>query len=1200
MSDLFYRLIDNGRAVLGATSRALAIIPQKSRALADRIPPPVQVELRRLSKRSARVGRELMAGMLVLGLVAVMIAYGRLNNGPISFGGLVPLIEQSINRELVGLEVEIDDAIVQREPEGAGVNFRLTNIKLVEPDGTIVAQAPLAAVGLSGSALLSGRIAPGSVDFIGPRLLLFYNKDTGLSLKFSRPANMVIAGLPETVIAKRGGRPAAARPAASLNVTEALTRAFENARAGSGSGSYLTRFGVKNATVVFDQNGSQTIWQVPDFAIGLDHGKKRSILIGDAKVASKQGPWNLDFRTEQSGRNNKLSVNAVISDLVPNVVSNNFPTIKMLKAMGMPVTAETSFTLGPRGDIEAATATLRLAGGMITPPWSKDLPVRIDEGDLHIRYLMAEDRIEILPSTFEWGGSSATISGDFRPESGKPGEPRIWKFQIAARAAVLHAEEFGLPPLHMDEWKMEGRVDPESGRLDITRYVMRAGTASVELAGSMIDSPTSPAMRIDGRISAMPLSTFKQFWPKIIAGDAREWIGLRVAHGKILGGRFSVNVREGVLHALDEGGDIAEDAFTFELAGRDLVIGYVEHMPPLLAPEATLRIEGRGMLFEAPRGTVPLPSGQEISLSAGRFLIHDMRPEPVEGEIELQASAATAAVLELLDHKPLGYVSQVGLKADQFGGRSEGTFRVFMPLVDDLKFSDVRVRGATRLSEVTADNVLGTTDVDGGVLDINLTEYALEAQGDVSIKGVPAQLGYQRFFTLPDDKQPPLRLSATLDEAARDKLNLPVNHILKGQLPLTLLLQRNSAKGQSVRLQADLTNVEVALAAVGWSKKPGVSAQVEFDVDQHDDGSIDLRNVRVLGDQVAIEGLVSLDPAMSVKSFAFPDFSFNLQTHIAINGLRREDGVLEVSAKGPSFDGRQFFDSLLSADKAKAAKPDDTQLDFSAEIGNVVGHHGATMRDARFNASTRNGKLVKLNMAGQLNGRAPLGLTLSGPSNKRVLRGESRDAGSAFRLVGFFSKVEGGEASLEMNLDDGRPGESSGTLWARNFVVVNDAVVGEVLSDANSQVPGRQAQPRPSGSRMNFDQLRAPFRIGGGQIRLGDSYINGPLLGATIRGTVDFNRSQLDLGGTYVPLYGLNAAFSDIPLLGPLLSGRRGEGVFGITFAVQGSMDDPNVLVNPLSMVAPGFLRQIFEIGGGSAPQAADQAPTAATGNPWQ
>src|SRR5262245_66250856 len=67
-----------------------------------------------------------------------------------------------------------------------------------------------------------------------------------------------------------------------------------------------------------------------------------------------------------------------------------------------------------------------------------------------------------------------------------------------------------------------------------------------------------------------------------------------------------------------------------------------------------------------------------------------------------------------------------------------------------------------------------------------------------------------------------------------------------------------------------------------------------------------------------------------------------------------------------------------------------------------------------------------------------------------MVEAEARNAGDVFRLVGFYPSVDGGEASLQVNLDAGGPGTKSGTMWARDFVVLGDSVVSEVLTDPNS------------------------------------------------------------------------------------------------------------------------------------------------------
>src|SRR5690606_19494988 len=66
------------------------------------------------------------------------------------------------------------------------------------------------------------------------------------------------------------------------------------------------------------------------------------------------------------------------------------------------------------------------------------------------------------------------------------------------------------------------------------------------------------------------------------------------------------------------------------------------------------------------------------------------------------------------------------------------------------------------------------------------------------------------------------------------------------------------------------------------------------------------------------------------------------------------------------------------------------------------------------------------------------------------------------------------------------------------------------------------------------------------------------------------------IGGTYVPAAGLNAALGSI--LGPLTGGAQGDGLLGITFAVQGPIAGPQVIVNPFSLVAPGIVREIFQM----------------------
>jgi hypothetical protein len=69
---------------------------------------------------------------------------------------------------------------------------------------------------------------------------------------------------------------------------------------------------------------------------------------------------------------------------------------------------------------------------------------------------------------------------------------------------------------------------------------------------------------------------------------------------------------------------------------------------------------------------------------------------------------------------------------------------------------------------------------------------------------------------------------------------------------------------------------------------------------------------------------------------------------------------------------------------------------------------------------------------------------------------------------------------------------------------------------------------------------------------------------------------MVDIEGTIVPAYLLNTALSGIPVIGDILTGPDGEGVFAATYQMEGARTDPDVFVNPLAALAPGILRELF------------------------
>jgi hypothetical protein len=61
-----------------------------------------------------------------------------------------------------------------------------------------------------------------------------------------------------------------------------------------------------------------------------------------------------------------------------------------------------------------------------------------------------------------------------------------------------------------------------------------------------------------------------------------------------------------------------------------------------------------------------------------------------------------------------------------------------------------------------------------------------------------------------------------------------------------------------------------------------------------------------------------------------------------------------------------------------------------------------------------------------------------------------------------------------------------------------------------------------------------------------------------------------------VPAYTANSLLGDIPVIGDIFVGKKGEGIFALSYTVKGTFDQTQIAVNPLSALTPGFLRGIF------------------------
>jgi hypothetical protein len=191
----------------------------------------------------------------------------------------------------------------------------------------------------------------------------------------------------------------------------------------------------------------------------------------------------------------------------------------------------------------------------------------------------------------------------------------------------------------------------------------------------------------------------------------------------------------------------------------------------------------------------------------------------------------------------------------------------------------------------------------------------------------------------------------------------------------------------------------------------------------------------------------------------------------------------------------------------------------------------------------------------------------AGAAARQLVDLETADAGALFRFADVYSRMTGGQMTTLMDPPSANNPVQLGTIGVRNFSVHDESQLERAVSNNGEPLPRND---------IVFSSMRIDFARSPGQIALHDGVVRGPVLGGTIDGVIDYANDNVHLRGTLIPLYGANNLLGQLPVVGLFLGGEK-EGLVGVTYEVIGQPGTPVLRVNPLSALAPGLLRKVFE-----------------------
>lgn len=1121
--------------------------------------------------------------LTLLAMMATGLLYVRLKHGPITFDFVVAPIEHGINAELVTSSVKIDGAELRLGPNSE-LEFRLRDVSVLEQGGDVVLSSPLAAVNISMGALIRGRIVPARIELIDPIIALAYSEKSGFV--FER-------AVPKPTPVRPGGGSTAAPPVVTpgttvvtqrpveagtkVNLAKMLSESSRRARKRLDATSYLTEFGLSNATVVVDYEGQRSSWRIDEASVDFNHAERRSVISGRATVASPRGAWSVSFLTDESVQTGKLDVKATIRDLVPSTLAAAAPPLALLGNFEFPVSGDATLQLSSVGDIESGELALEVGEGRVRLPYLVQ-PMQITAGLFKLTFDGKARRWELQPSPVKWADGTMMFTGNMTDVS-QGTDPPQWRFALDGKNGVFEASEFNVPPVTIDNWTARGTIIPRRGFIDLTEFRLAGGGGEATIKATTQAGPHGQSMSAEFAVSPMPLATLKALWPRAVATGTRDWVGKNVTAVDFKGGilKFS-NSDVGGIEPGTVSTELERVGASFEAS--DAVFTPLPGMQTITAPSTSIRINDNALDITMPEGSVALPDGGQLPLKNGRLTADDiMAPRP-NGQIGFSAVGDLGPFLEAMEQLPVRAVRDASPLPKAGEGKVDAQLVIKLPFFPGVTGDDMAITGKARISDGRFGKVAGRFDVQGFTLDLTLTDTSLDAKGDLLVNGVPAKVVGQRLLGPDAGQQPPLKIVAKLDEADRTQLGLDINNIVHGVVPVEVSLQKGDRPEAAIKLHADLTDAELTFDHLQWRKPPGRTASLDTDVVSSPGHDTELQNFRVVSDDIAADGRIVIGSDNKVREFNFPGLNLNVISRLDISGSRGKDDIWTMKIAGSNFDGRNFFRSLFNVGdgpdrKDKSASPGAR---VTVDLANVIGSSEVSLRNLKMAIETRNGDLASLDAKGTLDGGALLVAKLDQGQGGRRLVVTSSDAGQVMKLVNFYPNMQGGRMQLDVGLDGAGPAEKTGVLVVDNFRILGDPIVTEVVSSADEGRPAISGNRSVTREVFDFSRMRAPFSVGYGQFVLQESYLKGPLLGATLRGKVDFKTKRVNIGGTYIPLQGLNGALGDIPVLGQLLSGSQGEGILGMTFAVQGPTSDPQVIVNPFSLVAPGIFRDIFQM----------------------
>lgn len=721
-------------------------------------------------------------------------------------------------------------------------------------------------------------------------------------------------------------------------------------------------------------------------------------------------------------------------------------------------------------------------------------------------------------------------------------------------------------------------VDAMTHTAKVDRVDIDFGAAKVSITGAGERKADGQTFSGRAQVRQIPVDRLGDYWPLEFAAGGREWALTNLSKGEIdVAAEFALSA---------PGNDMAElkvDRLVGLIDYRGMMVRYMPHMPELQGVSGKARYEGGTLHFDIASGTAVglTTAGATIELSGLDG------PSPQHAAIRMPVTGSAQDVIRFLARPKLGLPKEMLYDYRRLGGQVAVDLSIGFPLVNALTVAELDLKAEASLTHFSLQHAIGDVDLSDATARVKYGSSELSVSGTGKLDGNVVDIGWRELFGAKAAFRRRYDLKGTISTALVAKAGFPSPEpYLSGPVGTTLSYQVATSGTGEVVGRFDIKAAKAEVAPLDWAKQPGTEGQVQMTMKLAAGGKLTSLDFDARANGLSGKGQVRFTGDNALQQITVNQVKIG-QTDVT-GDWKRVPGGVEVSLRGPALELARVRtmiktrDDLAAKDPAGTAAQGRSSTRFALQVQQVLTKRGAL--------GYVNGTLA---LTGERIAAADLSIGAGKGSTFRVTpTGQGRklffyvaNFGRLLTDAGWLDGLVDGYLHIEGKYNDAAAGSPLDGFLKLGPYRLQKVTPRANIGTLNSAIDGLN---RAGNALQQFDNLEAKVLKTGDRIHIKNGRTSGSSIGLTTQGYVDLGNDTAKLAGIVVPAFALNNLLSNVPLLGPLLTGGKDGGLFAVAYQLSGPLDDLKTDVNMMSAMTPGALRELFL----SSPDAAQPPPS--------